>query len=232
MERQSFGSEINQNFKYMHYTDNETIDGVEFQYVPKLKGIPTFCDMSSSFLSKRVNIDEFDFIYAGAQKNLGPSGVTIVIIKKALLSIINKNTPMVFNYEKFSQSRSLLNTPVTFSWLVIDYVLDWFKGLGGICYFDELNQKKAAFIYGAIDHLSLFKNNITLGVRSRMNIVFHLVTDTLTEKFLYEAEKAGFYGLRGHRSVGGCRASLYNAMDFNGVRALVEFMFVFNKNNK
>ena len=135
------------------------------------------------------------------------------------------------SYQDTLCNDSLLNTPATYSWLVVNYMLDWMAEKGGITYFDELNRKKSVFLYGAIDHLKLFSSNIPVDIRSRMNVIFNLASDELTEKFLVEAENEGFYGLRGHRSVGGCRASLYNSMDFNGVQELVEFMFLFNKDN-
>ena len=225
--------EMPKNIDYLHYTDNETIDGKEFQYVPQYKNVPVVCDMSSSFLSKKIDIDKFGLIYAGAQKNFGPAGVTVVIIKKDLLSqdTFNNSIPSIMSYQDTLCNDSLLNTPATYSWLVVNYMLDWMAEKGGITYFDELNRKKSVFLYGAIDHLKLFSSNIPVDIRSRMNVIFNLASDELTEKFLVEAENEGFYGLRGHRSVGGCRASLYNSMDFNGVQELVEFMFLFNKDN-
>lgn len=218
--------------QYIHFTDNETIDGVEFQYVPKVDDIPIICDISSSFLSRKININDFDLLYAGAQKNIGPSGVSIVIVKKSLLATIEgKNIPTVLDYPPNIKSDSLLNTPVTFSWAVVDLVLDWFLESGGIEYFEALSHQKSALIYGAIDELSLFSNSVPKAVRSRMNVIFNLSTEELCEKFLTEAESAGFYGLKGHRSVGGCRASLYNAMNLDGVQTLVAFMTKFNEVN-
>jgi phosphoserine aminotransferase len=229
---QRFDQQDAKGVQYIHFTDNETIDGVEFQYVPKVEGIPIICDISSSFLSRKITINDFDLLYAGAQKNIGPSGVTIVIVKKSLLETINgKSIPTVLDYAQNIKSNSLLNTPVTFSWAVVDLVLDWFLESGGIEHFEALNHQKSTLIYTAIDALPLFSNAVPKAARSRMNVIFNLSTERLCEKFLAEAETAGFYGLKGHRSVGGCRASLYNAMDLKGVQTLVDFMTKFNEVN-
>ncbi len=231
--QQRFDAALLNDVEYIHYTDNETIDGVEFNYAPEAKGVPIICDMSSSFLSKAIDITKFDLIYAGAQKNLGPSGLTIVIVKKSLLVKVDSDLlPVVMDYKKTAAADSLLNTPVTFTWQVVDLVLEWFNEAGGLSYFGPANQEKAAMLYQAIDRLSLFSNKLPQNVRSNMNVVFQLLSDELTKQFLQEADVAGFYGLKGHRSVGGCRASLYNAMDLAGVKALVDFMETFNEKHK
>lgn len=209
---------------YIYYTDNETVDGYQVKELAKSCDTPLVCDVSSSFLSKPVNISNYGLIYAGAQKNAGIPGVTIVIIKDSLIQK-KENIPIVFDYDLTKKSDSVYNTPSVISWvtfeLILNYLLEKFGTLEKVA---EFNQEKAELLYNAIDNSNIYVNNIDEKYRSNMNVIFQLKSEELTKKFLKEADERGFYGLKGHRNVGGCRASLYNAVSLADVQALVAFM--------
>ncbi|MGR9051418.1 MAG: 3-phosphoserine/phosphohydroxythreonine transaminase [Gammaproteobacteria bacterium] len=215
---------------YLHYTANETIHGVEFQSVPEAGELPLVCDMSSNILSRPVDVGRFGLIYAGTQKNMGPSGVTLVIVREDLIGRnVDSKLPDVFNYEVQAKNGSMLNTPATYNWYLVGLVLKWLKAAGGIEAVESQNVKKASLLYQTIDQSRLYRNPVQPAYRSRMNVPFILSDAVLDKVFLAEAEAQGLLELKGHRSVGGMRASIYNAMPEHGVRALCEFMTDFEK---
>ena len=216
---------------YLHYTPNETIGGVEFHYVPAIRDVPLVADMSSTLLSRPIDVSRFGLIYAGAQKNMGPSGLTLVIVRDDLLGRARADTPVVLDYKAMADEGSMLNTPPTFSWYVAGLVFDWLKRQGGLTRMAEVNRAKAQKLYDAIDRSGFYKNPVQQDCRSWMNVVFTLARPELDKQFLAGAQAAGLTNLAGHRSVGGMRASLYNAMPLAGVSALVEFMQEFERNN-
>jgi phosphoserine aminotransferase len=212
---------------YVHYTPNETISGVEFNYVPETGGVPLVADMSSSILSRPIDVTKFGMIYAGAQKNIGPSGLTVVIVREDLLGHARADTPHVFDFKAIADNQSMLNTPPTFAWYMAGLVLNWLKAAGGVTEMGRRNQAKAAMLYACIDASRLYKNAVAADARSWMNVTFTLRDPALDSEFLAAAAAAGLKGLKGHRIVGGMRASLYNAMPLEGVQALVAFMHDF-----
>jgi phosphoserine aminotransferase len=213
------------NAAYAHYTSNETIDGVEFKYDLDAGGVPVVCDASSNILSKPVDIEKYALIYAGAQKNIGPSGVTVVIIRDDLLGRTPRDLPPLLTYKAIAENVSLLNTPNTWGIYLTSLVCDWLKDQGGVEAMEVRNREKAAILYDAIDSSDGFYSaHATREARSLMNVTFRLPTPDLDEKFCSEAETLRMDGLRGHRSVGGIRASIYNAFPKKGVERLVEFM--------
>jgi phosphoserine aminotransferase len=214
---------------YLHYTPNETIGGVEFPYVPDAHGTALVADMSSTLLSRPIEVQRFGLIYAGAQKNLGPAGLTLVIVREALLGRARPGTPGVWDYQSIAAEGSMLNTPPTFAWYVAGLVLRWLKGLGGLTAMGARNRAKAALLYGAIDASQFYANPVERSCRSWMNVPFTLKDATLEKTFVTEARAAGLVALEGHRSVGGMRASIYNAMPPEGVQALVDFMREFER---
>ncbi|MDX8343264.1 3-phosphoserine/phosphohydroxythreonine transaminase [Rossellomorea sp. YZS02] len=209
---------------YVHITSNNTIEGTRFHEYPDTGGIPLIADMSSHILSEKIDVSSFGLIYAGAQKNLGPSGVTVAIIHDSLVGKAPDQCPTMLNYETYVKHDSLFNTPPTFAIYVLKLVLEWVKENGGVEGMQEHNEKKAALLYSCIDESSLFQNPVPVKNRSLMNIPFSTGDDELNAQFLMEAKAEGFEFLKGHRSVGGMRASLYNAMPSEGVEALVDFM--------
>lgn len=215
---------------YLHCTPNETIDGVEFTKIPK-SPVPIVADMSSTILSRPINVTEFNMIYAGAQKNIGPSGLVIAIIHEALLKEALPNTPTLLQYKVQSDYQSLYNTPSTFAWYITAQVLQWLKRQGGLAAMAVHNQTKAAKLYAEIDKTGFYYNPVPKACRSWMNVPFRLQNHQLEPVFLQAAEAAGLINLQGHRSVGGLRASLYNAMPMAGVEALLRFMQDFEKRN-
>jgi phosphoserine aminotransferase len=214
---------------YVHYTPNETISGVEFHYVPQTGGVPLIADMSSNILSRPVDVSRFGLIYAGAQKNIGPSGLTLVIVREDLIGRARSETPSVFDYRAVSEQGSLLNTPPTFAWYIAGLVFKWLKKNGGVAAMGGTNADKARVLYAAIDASSLYRNHVALDARSWMNVTFSLARPELESRFLEEAAHAGLHHLKGHRVLGGMRASLYNAMPLEGVRALIGFMHEFEQ---
>ncbi|TXC89710.1 3-phosphoserine/phosphohydroxythreonine transaminase [Metabacillus litoralis] len=217
---------------YLHITSNNTIYGTQWNEYPT-SSIPLIADMSSDILCKEIDVEKFSLIYAGAQKNLGPSGVTVVIAKKEFLETANENVPTILNYSTHVKNNSLYNTPPTFAIYMLSLVLEWVKEQGGVKKVQQINEEKAGAIYSAIDHSNgFYKAHATDDSRSLMNITFTLPNEELTKKFLQEAKERNFIGLAGHRSVGGCRASTYNAVPKEACEALASFMNEFRDNNK
>jgi phosphoserine aminotransferase len=214
---------------YVHYTPNETIEGVEFGYVPDTDGKPLVADMSSTILSRPIDVSRFGLIYAGAQKNIGPAGLTIVIVREDLLGQPLPITPTMLDYKVQADNDSMYNTPPTYAWYLAGLVFEWLKGLGGLEAMGRTNERKAALLYKTIDDSGFFKNPVEPGSRSWMNVPFTLADAALDETFLKEAKAAGLTTLKGHRSVGGMRASIYNAMPQEGVETLVGFMQEFER---
>jgi phosphoserine aminotransferase len=208
---------------YLHYTPNETIGGVEFPFVPRAD-VPLVADMSSTILSRPIEVERFGLIYAGAQKNIGPSGLVVVIVRDELIGRARADTPMVWDYKSMAADGSMLNTPATFAWYVAGLVFKWIKAQGGLPGMAERNRAKAQLLYSTIDESGFYRNPVDRPCRSWMNVPFLLKDSKFEKPFLAEAEAAGLTNLAGHRSVGGLRASIYNAMPIEGVRALTEFM--------
>ncbi len=209
---------------YIHYCPNETVDGIEIFEVPETKGVPLVADMSSMILSQEIDVSKFGVIYAGAQKNIGPSGLAIVIVRDDLLNQAISTTPSIMNYTLIANNGSMYNTPPTYAWYLAGLVFEWLKELGGVKKIAQVNQEKSVLLYKAIDQSDFYTNNIAEQNRSLMNVPFWLVNEELNSEFLAQAEAAGLTALKGHRSVGGMRASIYNAMPLAGVQALVDFM--------
>lgn len=216
---------------YVHYTPNETIEGVEFHFVPETNGKPLVADMSSTLLSRPIDVSKFGLIYAGAQKNIGPAGLVIVIIREDLLERTKGNIPTMLDYKTHVENGSMYNTPPTYSWYIAGLVFEWLKKRGGLSKMAEVNKTKAEKLYAAIDSSSMYRSPVVREHRSWMNVPFILKNADLDKKFLDEAKKAGLETLAGHRSVGGMRASIYNSMPPEGVDALISFMKDFEKNN-
>lgn len=214
---------------YLHYCANETIAGIEFPFVPKNGAVPIVSDMSSTLLSRPVDIEKFGVIYAGAQKNIGPAGLTIVIVREDLLGSARAGTPTLLDYDVMAKSGSMSNTPPTFAWYMAGLVFAWIKDSGGLEAMAQRNSLKAGKLYAAIDNSAFYSNPVHPECRSWMNVPFTLADNSLDAKFLSEAEMRGLCNLKGHRSVGGMRASIYNAMPEAGIDALVEFMAEFEK---
>ncbi|MEY6433149.1 3-phosphoserine/phosphohydroxythreonine transaminase [Thioalkalicoccus limnaeus] len=214
---------------YVHYTPNETIEGVEFPYVPEVGDKPLVADMSSTILSRPIEVARFGLIYAGAQKNIGPAGLTIVIVREDLIGSPIAGAPTMFDYRTHADNDSMYNTPPTYAWYLAGLVFAWLKDLGGLQAMAEINERKAAALYAAIDESGFYANPVDPSARSWMNVPFTLADPDLDATFLTEAKAAGLLTLKGHRSVGGMRASIYNAMPEEGVRALITFMQDFER---
>ena len=222
------GWQVDTDAAYLHYTSNETIHGVEFPFVPEVS-LPLVTDMSSNILSRPVEVDRFGLIYAGAQKNMGPAGITVVIVRKDLIQTPLLGTPSVLDYRKQAEAGSMLNTPPTYNWYLLGLVLEWVRDQGRIQGIEKQNIEKAELIYRTIDASDFYRNPVDPRFRSRMNVPFTLANPELDGRFLAQAQEAGLVNLKGHRSVGGMRASIYNAMPLQGVQALVDFMKEFEK---
>ena len=220
---------IDTDAAYLHYTDNETIHGVEFDYIPDSKGLPLVSDMSSNMLSRPVDVSRFGVIYAGAQKNMGGAGITVVIVRDDLIGNVIPKTPSMLNYSMHAKQDSMLNTPPTWSWYILGLVLEWIEAQGGIEQLAINNQVKADKLYTTIDESDFYRNLVQPNARSRMNIPFLLADSALESVFLEQAGKADLDGLKGHRAVGGLRASIYNAMPLAGINQLVDFMGEFER---
>lgn len=216
--------------EYLYYVSNNTIYGTEFPDLPKTDKM-LISDMSSDILSRPVDIAKFGVIFAGAQKNLGPAGVTIVIIREDLLDRTPTNTPTMLSYKTHADKGSMFNTPPCFSIYVVGEVLKWLKKIGGVAAVEKINKEKAALLYGAIDSSGYYRGHAEKESRSLMNIAFNLPAPELEAKFIAEAAAVGLNGLKGHRSIGGCRASIYNAFPMEGVVKLVDFMKDFAAKN-
>ncbi|GLC88605.1 3-phosphoserine/phosphohydroxythreonine transaminase [Lysinibacillus piscis] len=218
---------------YVHITSNNTIYGTQWQEFPNTGEVPLIADMSSDILSKPIDVRQFALIYAGAQKNLGPSGVTVVIIRKDLLEKANTNIPTMLKYSTHADSNSLYNTPPTFGIYMLGEVLKWVESQGGVAEIAKRNEEKAKVIYDAIDNSNgFYYGHATPESRSLMNITFRVADEALEKQFLAEAKAAGFVGLDGHRSVGGCRASTYNAVPLEACVALRDFMITFQQKHQ
>ena len=216
---------------YVHMTSNETIHGNEFFYLPDVGDTPLVCDTSSDMFSRPIDVPKYGLIYAGAQKNLGPSGVTVVIVREDLLPRSSDSLPTMTNYKTHAENGSMYNTPPAFGIYILGLVLKWMKGLGGLAAIEAINERKAAILYTELDRTGFWKPHAEVSSRSRMNVTFRLATEDLEKKFAKEATAAGLDGLKGHRAVGGIRASIYNAFPEEGVTALVEFMKEFERKN-
>ncbi len=216
--------------RYLHITPNETIGGVEFGFVPTTSGDTVLiADMSSTILSRPIDISQYGLIYAGAQKNIGPAGLTLVIVREDLIGQAHPATPDAFNYSVQADAGSMSNTPPTYSWYLAGLVFKWLKVNGGLESMGAVNQRKAEKLYNAIDNSSFYNNPVAVDSRSLMNVPFTLANPDLDKQFLENAESVGLTTLKGHRSVGGMRASIYNAMPESGVDALISFMHDFEK---
>jgi len=223
--------QLSENAAYLHVTPNETIHGVEFYDLPE-NSAPVFADMSSTILSRPLDVSKYGVIYAGAQKNIGPSGITVVIVRDDLLERKPRSIPQILSYKAHADNGSMLNTPPTFGWYVSALVFEWIKREGGLAAIGERNARKAASLYAAIDSSNgFYKNPVDLRFRSWMNVPFTLTDDKLDSPFLKGAEAAGLLGLKGHRAVGGMRASLYNAVSEAAVADLITYMREFQRSN-
>ena len=223
---------FSQNPSYIHYTSNETIDGVEFKYDLDGGNVPVVCDASSNILSKPIDVSRYALIYAGAQKNIGPSGVTLVIIRDDLIENVPDNLPAMLDYKNFAENASMPNTPNTWGIYLINLVCDRLKEKGGVSAMHKLNEAKAKILYDAIDRSDgFYSGHAEREARSLMNVTFRLSSEELENLFVKEAAENELDGLKGHRSVGGIRASIYNAFPIEGVEKLVEFMKEFSQRN-
>jgi phosphoserine aminotransferase len=220
---------VSEDAAYLHYTPNETIVGVEFHFVPEVSDAPLVADFSSTILSRPIDVDRFGLIYAGAQKNIGAAGIAVVIVRKDLTGHARRETPGVIDYKTMAESDSMWNTPPTFSWYISSLVFDWIQEQGGLEVIGELNRRKADKLYAAIDASDFYRNPVRKDCRSWMNVPFTLADENLNQQFLTDASEAGLKNLKGHRLVGGMRASLYNAMPEAGVDALIAFMEEFER---
>ncbi len=223
--------QVNPDSAYLHYTPNETIRGVEFDYIPDSAGLPLIADMSSTILSRPVDVEKFGLIFAGAQKNMGPSGLVTVIVREDLLGKARPECPSVWDYTQQAASDSMLNTPPTFAWYLLGLVLEWIQNNGGLAGMATRNQAKADALYGYIDGSGYYRNPVAPHARSWMNVPFLQANAEHDKKFVAEATAAGLTNLAGHRSVGGMRASIYNAVPLEGVQALIDFMKEFARTN-
>ena len=221
---------VSEDSSYIHYTPNETIGGLCLRSI-EYSNVPIVADYSSGILSEPIDIDKFSLIYGGAQKNIGPSGLGFVIVKKDLLGNAQSITPNLLNYTLIHEGESMSNTPPTFAWYVAGKVFKWLKSLGGVEEIGKINNRKAKKLYRFIDDSNFYENNINKENRSIMNVPFLLGNDDLDTKFLSESKNAGLLALKGHRSVGGMRASIYNGLPEEAVEALIEFMDDFEKKN-
>jgi len=226
---------IDPDAAYLHYTPNETIGGVEFNWTPALTRLnadmPLVADMSSSFMSRPLNVSRFGLIYAGAQKNVGPAGLCIVIVREDLLGTTVPGTPTMFDYKTHADNDSMYNTPPTYPMYICGLVLEWLKKKGGLAEMERINIAKANLLYDFLDSTDFYHCPVAKADRSRMNVPFTLKNASLDEEFLKQAKAHGLIQLKGHRSVGGMRASIYNAMPLEGVKVLVEFMKEFARNH-
>jgi phosphoserine aminotransferase len=224
--------DINLDASYLHITSNNTIRGTQWKSFPDSKGLPLVADMSSDIFSRPFDPNPFGLIYAGAQKNAGPAGVTLVIIRKDMLERVPANLPTMLKYTTFADKNSLYNTPPCFAIYVVDLVMEWLEEeIGGIEKMAAINELKAKMVYECIDEYEIYRGTAVPEDRSLMNVTFRLATEDLEKEFLSKAAEKGLVGLKGHRSVGGCRASIYNAVSLEAVEALVDFMKAFAKSH-
>ena len=223
---------MSDNPAFLHLTSNNTIFGTQWKEFPNTGDVPLIADMSSDILSKKIDVSKFALIYAGAQKNLGPSGAAVIIIRQDMIEKSNQNLPTMFKYDTYANNNSLYNTPASFTIYMIKLMLEWVKSEGGMDVIEKRNEKKAAIVYDAIDNSNgFYKGHAEQGSRSLMNITYRLPNEDLDKAFIAEAAKIGLSGLKGHREVGGIRASIYNAMPVEGCTKLAQFMNDFQKKN-
>lgn len=225
-------SEIAEQYDYVHYCPNETISGVEIFDEPKVGNALLVADMSSNILSRAIDISKFGIIYAGAQKNLGPAGITLVIVREDLIGKARKATPSIWNYETQANNDSMINTPPTFAWYLCSLVFKHLLELGGLAEIEKRNQAKAELLYRYLDNSNFYRNTVAKANRSLMNVTFTTGNDELNAKFVAEATACGLQALKGHKVLGGMRASIYNAMPIEGVQALIAFMQKFEQENQ
>jgi phosphoserine aminotransferase len=222
---------LTDNAAYCHITSNNTIYGSQWKSFPDTKNVPKVCDMSSDILSRKIDVSDFGLIYAGAQKNAGPAGVTLVIIREDLIGKAPESIPTMLDYKIHAENNSLYNTPPCIGIFVVHEVLNWIENIGGISGMEKINEEKAGIIYDILDSSSFYRGTVKKDSRSLMNIPFRLPTEELEDKFIKEASSLKLLGLKGHRSVGGIRASMYNALPVEGAKKLAELMLEFEKKN-
>ncbi|MBD7978141.1 3-phosphoserine/phosphohydroxythreonine transaminase [Serpens gallinarum] len=221
--------QLSKDAAYLHYASNETIGGLQFDWVPEVGDVPLVVDMSSDILSRPIDVSKYGLIYAGAQKNIGPSGLVVVIVREDLLGRARSSCPTMLNYQVAADNGSMYNTPATFSWYLSGLVFEWLKEQGGIEAMAQRNHAKQELLYNAIDASAFYTNPIAKNARSWMNVPFRLADEKLDKAFLAGADARGLLNLKGHRSVGGMRASIYNAVGLDAVQALVAYMAEFEK---
>lgn len=221
--------QVSEESAYLHYCPNETIDGIAIHETPDFGKAVVTADFSSTILSQPLDVSRFGVIYAGAQKNIGPAGLTIVIVREDLLGKAHQSCPSIIDYTVLNDNDSMFNTPPTFAWYLSGLVFKWLKEQGGVAAMDKINQAKADLLYGVIDSSDFYRNDVAPANRSRMNVPFQLADSGLDKLFLEESFAAGLHALKGHRVVGGMRASIYNAMPLEGVKALTDFMVNFER---
>ncbi len=223
--------QLNQDASYVHYCTNETIGGLQFDWIPETGDVPLICDMSSDILSRPLDVSRYGMIYAGAQKNIGPSGLVLVIVREDLLDRARASCPTMLNYKVAADNDSMFNTPSTFSWYLSGLVFKWLKQQGGLETIAKRNYEKQRLLYEFIDMSDFYSNPISKNARSWMNVPFRLADDRLDQDFLRGADERGLLNLKGHRSVGGMRASIYNATGMEAVEALISYMQEFEQEN-
>ncbi len=222
--------QLSDSAAFLHYCPNETIDGIAIDEMPEFgRDTIVTADFSSTILSSPIDVSRFGVIYAGAQKNIGPAGLTLVIVREDLLGKASKACPSILDYTVLNDNDSMFNTPPTFAWYLAGLVFKWLKRNGGVAAMDKINQQKADLLYGTIDRSDFYRNDVASANRSRMNVPFQLADSNLDKVFLEESFAAGLHALKGHRVVGGMRASIYNAMPLEGVQALTDFMVDFER---
>lgn len=221
--------QLSKDAAYLHYASNETIGGLQFDWIPEVGDVPLVADMSSDILSRPIDVSKFGLIYAGAQKNIGPSGLVVTIVREDLLGRARSACPTMLNYKVAADNGSMYNTPATFSWYLSGLVFEWLKEQGGVAAMERINHAKKDLLYKAIDTSDFYSNPIAVNARSWMNVPFRLADEKLDKPFLAGADARGLLNLKGHRSVGGMRASIYNAVGLDAVEALVAYMAEFEK---
>ncbi|MBK0095145.1 3-phosphoserine/phosphohydroxythreonine transaminase [Erwinia sp. S63] len=221
--------QLNDDAAYVHFCPNETIDGIAIDEEPDFGDKVVVADLSSTIMSRPIDVSRYGVIYAGAQKNIGPAGLTLVVVREDLLGKAQRYVPSILDYKVLAENESMFNTPPTFAWYLSGLVFKWLKEKGGVAEMDKVNQAKADLLYGVIDNSSFYRNDVAAANRSRMNVPFQLADAALDKVFLDESLQAGLHALKGHRVVGGMRASIYNAMPLEGVKALTEFMIDFER---
>ncbi|WP_127958290.1 3-phosphoserine/phosphohydroxythreonine transaminase [Serratia microhaemolytica] len=221
--------QVSEDAAYIHYCPNETIDGTAIDELPDFADKVVVADFSSCILSRPIDVSRFGVIYAGAQKNIGPAGLTLVIVREDLLGKARRETPSILDYQVLAQNESMFNTPPTFAWYLSGLVFQWLKKQGGLAVMQQRNQQKAELLYNTIDQSGFYRNQVAAANRSWINVPFQLADPQLDAQFLAQAQANGLHALKGHRVVGGMRASIYNAMPLAGVQALTEFMLDFER---